>query len=64
MYLEPIFSSDDIKKKMPLEKAKFEGIDKYWRLVMEQFYKEPYLWDGIEGDKIKNEFEQNNRALD
>ena len=31
---------------------------------MEQFFKEPYLWEGVEGDKIKNEFEQNNKTLD
>ena len=35
MYLEPIFSSDDIKKKMPLEKMKFEIIDKHWRATMD-----------------------------
>ena len=35
MYLEPIFSSDDIKKKMPQEKQKFENVDKHWRTTME-----------------------------
>jgi dynein heavy chain len=31
MYLEPIFASEDIKKKMVLEKQKFDGIDTFWR---------------------------------
>jgi hypothetical protein len=31
MYLEPIFASDDIRKKMPLEHKKFEGIDRGFR---------------------------------
>lgn len=31
MYLEPIFSSEDIKKKMAAEKMKFERVDAHWR---------------------------------
>ena len=64
MYLEPIFSSDDIKKKMPNEKIKFENIDRHWRATMDQFNKEPYIWDGIENDKLKNDFDSSNRSLD
>lgn len=64
MYLEPIFSSDDIKKKMPKEREKFEIVDKNWRAAMEQFSKEPLIWDGIDTDKLKNEFDQSNKILD
>jgi len=64
MYLEPIFLSEDIKKKLPLDKQKFDGVDRNWRNLMETFSKEPFLWDGIENDRIKNEMEQNNRTLD
>lgn len=64
MYLEPIFTSDDIKKKMPAETNKFNTIDKNWRAAMEQFFKEPNIWDGIDTDKLKNEFDQNNKILD
>ncbi|KAM3134228.1 hypothetical protein pb186bvf_013648 [Paramecium bursaria] len=64
MYLEPIFSSEDIKKKMAAEKMKFERVDAHWRQVMEQFQKEPNIWDGIDTDKLKNEFEQDNKSLD
>jgi dynein heavy chain len=35
MYLEPILASDDIKKKLPAEKQKFDMIDKNWRIIME-----------------------------
>ena len=31
---------------------------------MEQFNKEPNLWDGVESDKMKNEFDSDNKALD
>ena len=64
IYLEPIFSSDDIKKKMPNEKIKFENIDRNWRQTMEQFVKEPNLWEQIETDKFKNDFDYNNKTLD
>ena len=64
MYLEPIFSSEDIKKKLSLEKQKFDGVDKNWRTTIDLFYREPFIWDGIESDKVKNEFDQNNKILD
>ena len=37
MYLQPIFESDDIKKKMPLEHQKFAAFDKNFRSIMEHF---------------------------
>jgi hypothetical protein len=35
MYLEPIFSSDDIRKKLPSEKQKFDNVDKSFRVTIE-----------------------------
>ena len=64
MYLEPIFSSEDIKKKLAQEKLKFDSVDKNWRNQIEIFYKEPFIWDAIESDKVKNEFEMCNKILD
>lgn len=37
MYLEPIFSSEDIQQKMPLEKQKFDQVDKHWKITLEIF---------------------------
>lgn len=31
---------------------------------MEVFQKEPSIWEGIDNDKYKNEFDYNNRVLD
>lgn len=36
MYLEPVFSSEDIMKQMPLEGNKFREVDKEWRALMKQ----------------------------
>ncbi|XP_059479374.1 dynein axonemal heavy chain 3-like [Neocloeon triangulifer] len=35
LYLEPIFSSDDIMRQMPLEGAKFAQVDQSWRRIMQ-----------------------------
>jgi dynein heavy chain len=34
MYLEPVFSSEDIMKQMPVEGNKFREVDKDWRMLM------------------------------
>jgi dynein heavy chain len=64
MYLEPIFASEDIKQKMPDEKKKFDAVDKIWRTTMDQFLKESNLWETIETDKVKSEFDHCNKLLD
>ena len=33
-YLEPIFSSDDIQKQLPLEYTRFSSVDQKWRKNM------------------------------
>jgi dynein heavy chain len=56
-YLEPIFISDDIKKKMPLEYKKFESVDKSYRVIIESVAHNSNLWDNIDSDKMKNDFD-------
>ncbi|XP_055373574.1 dynein axonemal heavy chain 3 [Condylostylus longicornis] len=34
MYLEPIFSSEDIMRQMPIEGRNFKAVDKLWRKIM------------------------------
>jgi len=41
-------------------------VDKNWRATMDQFFKEGGLgfYDAMETDKLKNEFDLNNKNLD
>lgn len=56
-YLEPIFISDDIKKKMPLEYKKFESVDKSYKIIMLNVSEQSNLWENIDSDKMKNDFD-------
>ncbi|KAL0892691.1 hypothetical protein ABMA27_014410 [Loxostege sticticalis] len=43
MYLEPIFSSEDIMRQMPTEARNFRDVDKEWRNIMGATQKEPMV---------------------
>ena len=49
---------------MEAEKGKFDGVDKFWRSNMENYDKDPMLWDSIESDKLKVDFDTHNKTLD
>lgn len=43
MYLEPIFSSEDIMRQMPLEGRNFKAVDKIWRRIMKNTLKDQHV---------------------
>ncbi|TDG53310.1 hypothetical protein AWZ03_000125 [Drosophila navojoa] len=43
MYLEPIFSSEDIMRQMPLEGRNFKAVDKVWRRIMKNTLKDQHV---------------------
>ena len=59
--MEPIFESEDIKLKMPLEFKKFESVDKSYRGTMDLINQGSNLWENIDSDRLKNEFDVNNK---
>lgn len=54
MYLQPIFSSEDIQQKMAAEKEKFDKVDKTWKTTLDIFAKQKNLWEGISTESYKN----------
>ncbi|XP_035733901.1 dynein heavy chain 1, axonemal-like [Vespa mandarinia] len=43
MYLEPIFTSEDISRQLPVETRKFNTMDRTWRRIMKAAYDCPYI---------------------
>ena len=52
MYLEPIFSSENIGKTLANELASFQDVDKLWRTTMDGIEAEPGIYDLAERDSI------------
>jgi len=64
IYLEPIFSSEDLKKSLPHEKKMFDSVDRVWRQIMDSVAEEPMIYENMDWEKVKSDFENCNRQLD
>jgi dynein heavy chain len=64
MYLEPIFSSDDINKQLPLEATRFSTVDKKWRKTMASALKAPGVITFCADDKLRLGFIDSNALLE
>lgn len=51
IYLKPIFLSEDLKKKMPVEKQKFDQVDGDWQALMRQTQENPFIFDNFDWQK-------------
>lgn len=65
MYLDPIFSSDDIMRQMPIEGRRFKTVDTYWRKTMEAAFRNSYVLEFVsETDNLLKTFQESNKMLD
>ena len=66
MYLEPIFSSDDINKQLPLEPTRFDTVDQKWKKNMAHAIKNPgviyYMY--CANERLLIDFQESNKLLE
>jgi dynein heavy chain len=43
LYLEPIFSSDDINRQLPVESKRYQTMERIWRKVMKNAKENPQV---------------------
>lgn len=64
MYLEPIFSSEDIMRQMPTEARNFKMVDRVWRAVQNHTMKDTHVIIATEYKNMLSLLKENNRLLD
>ena len=61
MYLENIFTAEDIQKQLPQETTKFIMVDKFWKDVMGKTNKRPLVYDCCANEELLRKFQKNNK---
>ena len=64
MYLEPIFSSDDIEQQMPNEAGSFKEVDDIWKQTMLSIEQDATITNLLEQEGLKQLFITSNKKLD
>ena len=65
MYLETIFSAEDIQRQLPDESSKFFAIDRKWKDLMQRTYSSPRVLDAVaDGDHVLQMLTHCNEQLD
>ena len=64
LYLEPIFSSPDIRKQMPGEAKRFKIVDRSWREIMEATKEDPAVLSITDREGVLEQFIKSNALLD
>lgn len=64
LYLEAIFSSEDIMRQMPTEARRFASVDALWRKTMDDTVADPNFMTVVAMDKLLQKFQKANEKLD
>ncbi|XP_010001540.1 PREDICTED: dynein heavy chain 3, axonemal [Chaetura pelagica] len=64
LYLEPIFSSEDIIAQMPEEGRKFGVVNAYWKAIMAQAVKDPKVLSAAEQPMMLDRLQEANTLLE
>ncbi|XP_030740234.2 dynein axonemal heavy chain 3 [Echinops telfairi] len=64
LYLEPIFSSEDIIAQMPEEGRKFAIVDTYWKSIMSQAVKDARVLMAADQPRMSEKLQEANLLLD
>ncbi|XP_025071356.1 dynein heavy chain 12, axonemal, partial [Alligator sinensis] len=64
LYLEPIFSSEDIMQQMPEEGHLFQTVDRYWRDIMKYCTKDPKVLSATSLTGLLEKLQNCNELLD
>lgn len=64
MYLEPIFSSEDIMRQMPTEARHFKQVDKSWRAIQTNTMQDTHVLAATDYPSMLQELKTCNNLLD
>lgn len=64
LYLEPIFSSEDIMQQLPVEGKRFSTMDRTWKRIMSQAKARPGAIDFCADSKLLDSFRECNKLLE
>jgi dynein heavy chain len=64
MYLEPIFSSDDIMRQLPTEGKRFQGVDRTWRKLLGIASQDPDAISFCKTPRLLSSFQESNQMLE
>ncbi|XP_075235019.1 sterile affecting ciliogenesis [Lycorma delicatula] len=64
MYLEPIFTSEDITKQLPQESKKFNMMERTWRRLMKLAFNNPNLMNICSDKRMLDSFKECNKLLE
>ncbi|XP_066927305.1 dynein axonemal heavy chain 1-like isoform X2 [Clytia hemisphaerica] len=64
LYLEPIFSSEDINRQLPVESKRYQTMERIWRKIMASAFANPHVIDFCADQKLLENLRECNKLLE